>query len=81
MTAYIYQAELLCEPCATNVRVHLDSLGKKPANPDDETTYDSDDYPKGPYPDGGGEADSEQHCGYCQIALENPVIEPRKENQ
>ena len=39
----------------------------------DETTYDSDDYPKGPYANGGGEADTPQHCDECQLFLENPL--------
>ena len=32
------------------------------ASPDDE----------GPYADGGGEADTPQHCAYCGIYLDNP---------
>ena len=39
----------------------------------DEDSYDSDDYPKGPYYDGGGEADSPNHCGNCSVHLENPL--------
>jgi len=38
-----------------------------------ENLYDSDDYPKGPYSDGGGEADSPQHCDSCGTFLENPL--------
>ena len=40
----------------------------------DESTYDSDDFPKGPYPDGGGWADSPQACDQCMIPLDNPII-------
>lgn len=40
-----------------------------------EIRYDSSEYPKGPYPDGGGEADSPQHCGGCGLFLENPLTE------
>jgi hypothetical protein len=41
----------------------------------EETLYDSDDYPKGPYPNGGGEADTPQHCDSCSVFLENPLTE------
>ena len=73
MDIYTYQGELLCEDCGEYARERLDKEGKSPADPDDESTFDSDDYPKGPYPDGGGEADCPQHCGNCDIFLENPL--------
>ena len=57
MDAYIYQADLLCEDCANDIIGELKAKGV-------EDTGDSDDYPQGPYADGGGEADSPQHCGY-----------------
>lgn len=73
MDAYIYQAELLCDQCGEASRAYLDKQGKAPADPTAESTYDSDDYPKGPYPNGGGLADTPQHCGHCSIFLENPL--------
>ena len=73
MNAYIYQAALYCERCGNEIRERLTAEGKAPANPDDEITYDSDDFPKGPYPDGGGEADCPQHCDSCNCHLENPA--------
>jgi hypothetical protein len=81
MNAYVYQAELICEPCGDKVKTRLDSLGQTPVDADDEHTFDSDDYPKGPYPDGGGEADSPNHCGICHVALGNSVIPPIGYNQ
>lgn len=42
-------------------------------DPDDEGSYDSDEYPKGPYPEGGGEADCPQHCDQCGEFLENAL--------
>ena len=39
----------------------------------DENDYDSDDLPKGPYTNGGGEADTPQHCDGCGVFLENPL--------
>lgn len=70
MNVYMYQAEFLCIDCGETIKLHH---AKTPENPDDESTFDSDDYPKGPYPDGGGEADSPWHCGNCQVFLENPL--------
>jgi hypothetical protein len=37
------------------------------------TWQESDYYPQGPYADGGGEADSPQHCDHCGLLLENPL--------
>ena len=42
-------------------------------DPSNEHTWDSDDYPKGPYADGGGEADSPQFCAHCNAFLRNPL--------
>ena len=72
MKVYIYQAALVCEACGDQLCAHL----PKPAGmvPIDEASWDSNDYPKGPYPDGGGEADCAQHCDKCGVALDNPVI-------
>lgn len=71
MQVYIYQAELFCRDCGE----HLREAVQVPAGADlaDESTFDSNDYPKGPYSDGGGEADSPQHCGDCGVHLENPI--------
>lgn len=72
-SVYIYQADIYCSPCGEGIRRHLDMEGKTPEFPDRESTYDSDSYPKGPYADGGGEADSPQHCGRCGVFLCNPL--------
>ena len=71
--AYMYQAAWLCEECGEKARAELAAEGRAPADPEDESSYDSDDFPKGPYPDGGGEADSPQHCDRCGKFLENPL--------
>lgn len=75
MDAYVYKAALLCESCGESVRNELTRDGLAPADPDDEESYDSDDYPKGPCPDGGGEADGPQHCDHCGEFLENPLTD------
>jgi hypothetical protein len=70
MDVYIFQAALLCETCGANVR---NDLGPEPEG--GEYCYDSDGYPKGPFPDGGGEADSPNHCDHCGEFLENPLTD------
>lgn len=51
-----------------------------PGDPDDEHTFDSDDYPKGPYTDGGGESDTIQTCDGCHCLLENPLTSDGQRN-
>jgi len=75
MNVYIYQAALLCEDCGVMTCLALTRAGKAPEHPEDESTYDSNDFPKGSYPDGGGESDIAEHCDHCGEALDNPVIE------
>jgi len=67
--AYIYCAALYCDECANRIKERLTA----PADVEDESSYDSDAYPKGPYLDGGGEADTPQHCDSCHIFLHNPL--------
>ena len=73
MKAYIYKAALLCEDCGEYTRKDLDAQGRRPADPDNESTYDSDNYPMGPIADGGGESDYPAHCAECDSFLENPI--------
>lgn len=73
MNVYIYSAALYCEDCGEKIRTELKGVGQAPDDIDDETSYDSDDFPKGPFPDGGGEADTPQHCDECGVFLENPL--------
>ena len=53
--AYAYQAALLCEDCGRAVSEELRAGGA-------QDNGDSSDFPQGPYPDGGGEADSAHFC-------------------
>lgn len=82
MEAFIYCADLYCEDCGRKIRDELIAAGKAPQNPADETSYDSDDFPKGPYPDGGGEADYFAHCGNpeCSEFLANPLTSDGMKN-
>jgi hypothetical protein len=60
-SVYIFQADIYCEECGKAMQV-----GKPHSD-------DSGTYPQGPYPDGGGEADTPQHCGGCGEFLCNPL--------
>ena len=80
MLVYIYDADLLCEECGEAIRADLTAKGKAPGgpldpggDPDDETTYDSDDFPKGPTEE--GESDYPSHCGACGCFLESTLTD------
>ena len=66
MQTYIFNAALFCEECAMEFMVELGNEGR----PD---TGDSDDFPQGPYGEGGGEADTPNHCDGCGLFLENSL--------
>ncbi len=63
---YVFQASFLCYDCGAAVCDELDSISAV-------TDGDSDEYPQGPYADGGGEGDSPAHCDSCGTFLENPL--------
>ena len=69
MNVYIYRAALYCENCGNKIK---DTLGRKFEGLS-EYEFDSDECPKGPYPNGGGEADCPQYCDTCGLFLENPL--------
>ena len=75
MNAYVYRAALYCEDCTAEIKEQLHSAGVEPSQDDALAyqNYDSDDYPHGPFPNGGGEADSPQHCDECHVFLENAL--------
>jgi hypothetical protein len=88
MDAYVYRAALWCGPCMIRRLVEKKkaspgALGMAPAQAlqqivsangfTDENDYDSEDLPKGPYSNGGGQADTPQHCDGCGVFLENPL--------
>lgn len=84
MDVYIYRADIYCEDCGERLcRERLPEIEfPRETNsrdtgfrPDDETTYDSDYYPKGPYPGGGGESDSPVHCGDCGVYIGAPLTQ------
>jgi hypothetical protein len=66
MDAYIYRAALYCESCMMKLEIER--------YPEDDWRWqDSEHSPQGPYADGGGEADTPQHCDDCGLFLENPL--------
>jgi hypothetical protein len=88
MDSYIYKAALWCGLCMIKALVAERkaapaAIELSPAEAlaqivsangfTTESDYDSDDLPKGPYDDGGGEADTPQHCDGCRQFLENPL--------
>jgi hypothetical protein len=71
--AYIYRADVWCDECGEAIRARLTAEGKAPADPDDEWSYDSDDFPKRAGDD--DESDCPQHCAAnedCINAIELP---------
>lgn len=69
MDAFVFQAAMLCADCAQARIIRIEAMPVKPAG----YPSDSDAYPQGPYPQGGGEADSPQHCDDCRKFLQNPL--------
>jgi len=72
---YVYQAALYCNDCATEIMNQLAKDGKPGADPNEAAPEDSDQWPQGPHPDGGGEADSPNHCDAgdsCERAVKLP---------
>ena len=67
MQAYIYNADIYCSDCKKAIIKRLKNDGVEP------TEFDSETWPQGPYENGGGEADSPNHCGGCHIFMENPL--------
>lgn len=56
---FMFQAAIYCEDCGKRLRADLDKQGKTPADPDDEASYDSDNYPKECL---AGESDTVSFC-------------------
>lgn len=69
---YIYQADCYCDDCGEAIKERLDAEGKTPEHPDNEFTYDSDDYPKACGDD--EESDSPQHCGCHDDCINAEVL-------
>jgi len=66
--AYIYCADIYCDSCGEAIKEDLDKRGLTPADPSDEYSYDSDEYPK--WASDSEESDCPQHCGSHEECLE-----------
>jgi hypothetical protein len=75
MNIYIYAADIYCEDCGKAIRRRIRKEGHAPSDPKDEHSYDSDEYPKGSFPDGGGESDCPEHCGSHEDCI-NAIVLP-----
>ena len=73
---YIYQADVWCDDCGEAICERLTREGNAPANPDDEWSFDSDEYPKHASDD--DESDTPQHCAAGEHCL-NAVTLPSGE--
>ena len=71
---YIYQADTWCDSCGEAIKARLlaDATLEEKANWQDETCYDSDEYPK--WMNDDEEADTPQHCAAGPDCLECEVI-------
>ena len=78
MQAYVYNAALFCEECGTqqiqNLTEDRSELLSRPVDKED-----SNEWPQGPYGDGGGESDTPNHCETCGVFLENPLTDDGNE--
>lgn len=73
MKVYQYKADEYCQRCGKSICDRLKAEGKAPADPSDEYSYDSGEYPKGPFSTDA--VDSVRHCGAgadCLDAIELP---------
>jgi hypothetical protein len=66
MNVYIFNADVFCADCAADI---IDECRERGIDDDG----DSNTYPQGPFPNGGGEADCPQHCGSCGAFLQNAL--------
>lgn len=61
---YIFGADTFCDGCGEQICKRLVAAGKAPANVADQSSYDSDDFPKRCGDDDDhGASDSPCHCG------------------
>ncbi len=70
---YIYCADIYCDSCGEAIKEDLSILDLAPPDPNDERTYDSDEYPK--WIGDSEESDCPQHCGNHAKCLEAVELE------
>jgi hypothetical protein len=64
--AYIYQADVWCDACGDHIKADLEREKKAPEDTEDESSFDSDEYPKH-YDAENEESDGPENCsdGHC----------------
>lgn len=64
--AYIYQADVWCDACGNHIKAELEREGKVPEDIEDESSFDSGEYPKR-YDAESEESDGPENCadGKC----------------
>jgi hypothetical protein len=76
---FIYRGGLYCEACAAAIKERLRAEGHEPANSNDERSFNSDEWPKGPFSD--EESDSPQHCAIGEHCLAPTEIDGKNYGQ
>lgn len=71
--AFIYCADVYCDDCGNAIRKRLTEEGKAPADPSDEWSYESDDFPK--CADDDEESDTPEHCAVGENCINAIEIE------
>lgn len=69
MEGYIYAGSFYCPNCTAIIKAELE----QPEGYPDERTYDSGEYPKGPFEMGLEESDTPDRCDRCGLFLRNPL--------
>lgn len=77
MDVYIYKGDIYCRSCGEAIIRRREAETGTPAGimANLDNREDSDAWPQGPFPNGGGEADTPQHCGNCKEFLQNPLTD------
>jgi len=70
--AAIYDADIYCDDCVDAIKERLQKVGVGDIDIDDETSYDSGEYPK--YCSDDEESDSPQHCAAGEDCLNAHVM-------
>ncbi len=73
MEFFVYNDDVYCFSCGEKLRNRLPV--PQGVDLEDGNTFDSDEYPKGPYSGQEGLADTPQYCAGCGVFLENPLTE------
>lgn len=67
---YVYCAELFCDECGEKICELITADGRAPKEPNNQHTYDSDDFPKHTE---NGSTDAPNHCPDCGRYLADPL--------